>query len=323
MTLRFYSRVIFFCINLCERLKISTCLSCIVLLMYTIVTHSGSFDPDDVLAVAAVQLYLGVGVVKIVRSRDENIIAAADWVIDVGGKYDVAKHRFDHHQNGVPERANGVPYSAFGLIWKEYGKLICDSQVVANDIEKNLVLAIDAADNHMMVTQSINQEVSPFEFFDVIDVLKPVRGTDETYDSEFVKAVDWARGLLKRLIAHGKANIVLQELIKKQYEAAEDKRLVIFDEPMPRYALAGFDDVQVMVAPTPANDVTNWIATVVPIDSRKFQNRVLFPLDWAGLENDELVNVSGIEEAIFCHKERYIFVGKTRAAAIAAAERII
>ena len=83
--------------------------------MQKVVTHSGSFDPDDVLAVASLQLYLGVENVEIIRSRCMEVIEAADWVVDVGGFYDLSTNRFDHHQNGVPQRDNGVPYSALGL----------------------------------------------------------------------------------------------------------------------------------------------------------------------------------------------------------------
>lgn len=287
--------------------------------MQTIVTHSGSFDPDDVLAVAATQLYLGVDTVQIVRSRDENIIAMADWVIDVGGNYHPATHRFDHHQNGVPQRANGVPYSAFGLIWKEYGAQICDSVAVAAEIEEKLVFPIDAADNHIMVCEPNHLGVSAFEFFDVIDILKPVQGTEETYDSEFLKAVDFARDLLKRMIKHGKAKVMMRSMIQAKYNELEDKRLMIFDESISRYELADYEEVQVIVSPSPASDVSDWIASVVPEGNRVFKNRVNFPIGWAGLLNKELAEVSGIEGAVFCHKERYIFVAKTKAAAIAAA----
>lgn len=287
--------------------------------MQTIVTHSGSFDPDDVLAVAAVQLYLGVDVVNIVRSRDEEVIASADWVIDVGGKYNPVTHRFDHHQNGVPKRQNGVPYSAFGLIWKEYGAQICDSVLVANEIEEKLVFPIDAADNHIAVCEPNHLGVSAFEFFDVIDIFKPVRGTEETYDSEFLKAVEWARNLLKRMIKHGKARVVMRTMIQTQYNQADNKRLLVFDEPVPRYELVGYEGVQVIVSPTPASDVSDWIAMVVPEGSRVFANRAVFPTEWSGLLNEELEAVSGIAGAVFCHKERYIFVAKTKAAAIAAA----
>ncbi len=295
----------------------------IVLTMQTIVTHSGSFDPDDVLAVAALKLYL-VGVeVKIVRSRDKKVIDDADWVIDVGGCYDLATQRFDHHQNGLPLRDNSIPYSAFGLVWKEFGVSICDSEEVADRIEKRLVFPIDAADNHIPVSKPSHPDIEPFEFFDVIDVFKPVWGSDEDFDSEFHLAVEFAQKLLERMIKHAKGKVVINEMIQDRYDSSEDKSILIFSEPVPRYSLVDYEDVKIIVSPVPATDVPNWMAGVVPKKGETFVNKVNFPEKWTGLSDDELVEASGIDEAVFCHKERYVFVAKTKAGALAAARKAI
>ena len=77
--------------------------------MQKIITHSGSFHSDDIFAVATLQLHFGVENVEVIRTRDEEIIASGDIVVDVGGVYDAEKQRFDHHQNGAPVRDNGIP----------------------------------------------------------------------------------------------------------------------------------------------------------------------------------------------------------------------
>jgi len=287
--------------------------------MQTVVTHSGSFDPDDVLAVASLQLYLGIDQIKVVRSRQEEVINKADWAVDVGGKYDVAARRFDHHQNGVPKRDNGVPYSAFGLVWKEFGEIIAGSKEAADHIEKRLVLPIDAADNHVTVCHPGHAEVTAFEFFDVIDTFKPVWGSSEDFDGQFMKAVEFARGMLKRMIAHGQAHGEMQDMVKEHYEAANEKSILHFPEPVPRHALVEYEDVTVVVSPVPASDVNNWMAAVVPVQHRGFQNRAVFPEDWAGLVEEELEEVCHIDGAVFCHKERYIFVADSKEGATKAA----
>jgi uncharacterized UPF0160 family protein len=287
--------------------------------METVVTHSGSFDPDDVLAVATLQLHLGVENLKVIRSRNAEVIEKADWVVDVGGKYDAATRRFDHHQNGVPKRENGVPYSAFGLLWKEFGVVITDSQEAADYIEKKLVQPIDAADNHVTVCHPTQADVAAFELYDVIDALKQVWGSEESFDSQFPVAVDLARGLLLRLIAHGKSQQAMEAMIREQYEADKQKAVLEFSEPVPRHALVTYEEVQVVVSPVTAEDVDHWMAAVVPVHPRSFQNRAIFPEAWAGLVHEELIAVSGIEGAVFCHKERYIFVAETKAAAMKAA----
>lgn len=290
--------------------------------MQTVVTHSGSFDPDDVLAVATLQIHLGVDNLEIIRSRDMEVIDKADWVVDVGGKYDPAAKRFDHHQNGVPRRENGVPYSAFGLVWREFGEEICKSSEVADQVEKKIILPIDAADNHVTVCHPGQSGINAFELFDVIDTLKPVWASGEDYNSQFLQAVKFARGLLQRLIAHAKAQVKMQEMIFEQYNTAEQKAVLQFTEPIPRHALVEYDDVQVIVSPVTADDVEHWMAAVVPVQLRGFQNRVVFPEVWAGLEHEELAIESGIEGAVFCHKERYIFVADSKEGALKAAHHV-
>lgn len=287
--------------------------------MHTVVTHSGSFDPDDVLAVATLQLYLGVDEVEILRSRRTEVVETADWVVDVGGVYDVERNRFDHHQNGVPSRDNGIPYSAFGLIWRELGVKITGSVEAAAYVEQKLVLPIDAADNHVTVCHPSNAHVTAFELFDVIDVLKPVWGSEESFDDQFPKAVELARLVLQRLIAHGQAQAEMHAMITSEYEADPQKAVLEFSEPVPRHALVEYEEVQVVVSPVTAEDVEHWMAAVVPVKGRGFQNRAIFPEKWGGLVFEELEAVSGIEGAVFCHKERYIFVAETKESALKAA----
>lgn len=287
--------------------------------MYTVVTHNGSFDPDDVLAVATLQLQFGKESLQIIRSRDEATITAADFVVDVGGVYDPECQRFDHHQNGVPKRDNGIPYAAFGLVWLEYGEELTGSVEAAAEIERKIVLPIDAADNHITVCHPGQAGVGAFEFFDMIDALKPVWDSEESFDEQFLIAVDFARELLVRLIAHTNADHELQAYVHSVYESDNTKSVLVFDRPVGRHALVEYEDVRVVVVPKQAADSTHWDAMVVPTKERGFQNRVLFPETWAGLSEGELEAVSKIDGAVFCHKERYIFVAKTRNAALKAA----
>jgi uncharacterized UPF0160 family protein len=87
-----------------------------------LVTHNATFHADDIFATATLSLLLG-GKVKVIRTRDEEIIRTGDYVYDVGGEYDASINRFDHHQKGgAGKRENGIPYAAFGLLWKTYGE---------------------------------------------------------------------------------------------------------------------------------------------------------------------------------------------------------
>ena len=291
--------------------------------MQTIVTHSGSFDPDDVLSVAAVSLYLGKGNFQIIRSREKSVIDQADWVLDVGGVYDPATRRFDHHQLDVPTRENGVPFSALGLVWQEIGEKICGSASVAKSVETNLVLPIDAADNQMIVCDPVHPSVTSFEFYDVINTYKPAWGSAEDFDVGFNRAVSFARTLLRRMIAHGQGDEVMHALLKKTYDDAEDKKLLIFDKPVMRNELADYQEARVFVCPVLGVDSTNWMAVAVPRKNGSFHNRAIFPPAWGGLSDKALEAASGIAGAVFCHKELYIFVATTKEAALEAASQHI
>jgi uncharacterized UPF0160 family protein len=291
--------------------------------MQTIVTHSGSFDPDDVLAAATVSIYLGEGNYEIVRSRDEEVINKADWVLDVGGKYDPELKRFDHHQNGVPKRENGVPYSAFGLVWLEIGEKICASASIAEKIDIKLVQPIDAADNQVEVCCECHIGLESFEFFDVINTFKPAWGSIENHDVGFNRAVSFARKLLRRMIAHGQGDEKMKTLIQSVYDSSEAKEILVFDEPIVRAIVSDFEEVKVFVSPVFGVSVSNWMAVSVPKQNEEFKNRAIFPESWAGLSGEELEKESGIDGAIFCHKELYIFVAKTKEASLQAASKFI
>ena len=63
-----------------------------------IATHSGSFHADDVFGVG---ILMGVFPAHaLIRTRDQARIDAADFAVDVGGVWDAATGRFDHHQRG-------------------------------------------------------------------------------------------------------------------------------------------------------------------------------------------------------------------------------
>lgn len=61
--------------------------------------------------------------IDLVRSRDSSILAQCDILVDVGGVYDVAAQRFDHHQRGFEEvfgegGYNKTKLSSAGLVYK-------------------------------------------------------------------------------------------------------------------------------------------------------------------------------------------------------------
>jgi uncharacterized UPF0160 family protein len=288
--------------------------------MKKVVTHDGSFHSDDVFAVAALQLLFAQEVVEIVRVPKDLSSIEADFVVDVGGVYDHERRRYDHHQPGAPVRENGIPYAAFGLVWRHYGADICGSEAVATKLDTILVQPIDAPDNGMTLSAPLRTDVRPVELYQVVASFAPPWGSDDNKDEAFLAAVDWARSFISRLIRNTHAIVELEVLVREVYEASADKRLLEFLVPVPAEALISYPDVQVIVSPDTREQDASWRATVVKKAYGSFESRVSFPEAWAGLRSTDLQAVSGISDAVFCHKARFLFVARSRESALEAAQ---
>jgi len=266
----------------------------------TIATHNGNFHADDVFSVAALKNIFPS--FKLVRTRDLDLIARADIVLDVGGEYDADADRFDHHQRGgAGERENGIPYSSFGLIWKKYGLEICQgNQDVANAVDAGLVSTIDAIDcghgEGVYKGISLSQTISMFN---------PTWQEDSHFDECFDEAVDFASRVLARFIASAHGGTSAKAIVADAIDNAEDPRVIVLEKytPWKRTVQALSEEALYMVYPSMSG---HWRIQTVPVELGSFENRKSLPKEWAGLSDDELKEVTGIDDAMFCHNGLFI-----------------
>jgi len=266
----------------------------------TIVTHNGNFHADDVFSIAAFKCILPS--FKLIRTRDVALIANADIVIDVGGEYDADTDRFDHHQRGgAGERENGIPYSSFGLIWQKYGLEICQgNQDVANAVDAGLVSNIDAIDcGHVEGASkgiSLSQTISMFN---------PTWQEEGNFDACFDEAVDFASQVLTRFIASAKGGISAKDIVAKAIDTAEDPRVIVLEKytPWKRTVHALSEEALYVVYPSQTGE---WRIQTVPVELDSFEDRKSLPKQWAGLSDNELKEVTGIDDAMFCHNGLFI-----------------
>lgn len=291
--------------------------------MIKIVTHSGGFHTDDVFAVATLQLLYGKENVEITRTRDEGLIAVADVVVDVGGVYDVEAKRFDHHQNGGPVRDNDIPYAAFGLVWREYGEEVSGSLEVAAEIERLLVLAVDAGDSGVNLYTLNNPEVVPYELYQITRSFLPEWSSGKDKDEAFFQAVDFARTLLSRIIVQKQAEQKMKTIIAENYQSSTDKRVLVFDVSVSHMACVEYPEVLVMVCPDDPAANDNWTATAIRKEYGTFDTRVSFPNEWRGLRGEELTAASGISDAVFCHKGGFLFVAGNKEGVMEAVGKVV
>lgn len=71
-------------------------------------THNGTFHCDEALACFMLKCLPKFKNAEIIRSRDESVLKECDIVVDVGGVYDPAIDRYDHHQRGFTETLTSV-----------------------------------------------------------------------------------------------------------------------------------------------------------------------------------------------------------------------
>lgn len=93
-----------------------------------IATHNGTFHCDEALACGLLRHLAPYKEASIVRTRDTSTIDGASIVVDVGGVYDHAKLRYDHHQGDfhhtmvTDKKTYLTRLSSAGLVYKHYGK---------------------------------------------------------------------------------------------------------------------------------------------------------------------------------------------------------
>ncbi|PWQ93890.1 MYG1 family protein [Leucothrix arctica] len=268
--------------------------------MKTVVTHNGNFHADDVFSVAALKSILPA--FELVRTRKPELISKADIVIDVGGEYDPEAGRFDHHQRGgAGERENGIPYSSFGLIWKKYGLELCDgNQEVADSVEGSLVSEIDAIDcGHVVgVAQgiSLSQTISMFN---------PTWQEDSHFDECFDEAVSFASRVLTRFIASANGGISAKAIVAKAIEEAADPRVIVLEQYTPwKRTVHKLSEVALYVVYP--SSTGQWRVQTVPVEPGSFEDRKPLPSAWAGLSDDALKEVTGLDDAMFCHNGLFI-----------------
>ncbi len=289
--------------------------------MKTIVTHNASFHTDDVFSVATLFLLYGKENCRVIRTRDEEKIKEADYVVDVGLVYDEDKNRFDHHQlKGAGNRENGVPFASFGLVWKKFGKELCGSDLVAERIDKTLVQYVDGLDNGFSMTKPVIPEVIPFDINILVKLYSPTWKEEGDWDNNFFQCVDWAMLVLGRLITVSKDIEKARDSIIETYYSSSDKKIIIFDKDQDfgRETILDvlIDFPEPVYAVLYRSDANNWQTLAIRKNLSSFESRKPFPESWRAKIDGELDKVTGLDGTVFCHRSGFMCIVKSKETAI-------
>ncbi len=305
-----------------------------------VVTHSGVFHADDVIAYlilnARYQLsYVG----SFRRTRDQAIIDAADIAFDVGGVCDPENGRYDHHQRGgAGTRSNGVPYAAAGLIWRRYGFEFCeryaakygiaDTEALELAVDESVIQGIDALDNGdltgwMPKLSGTNVKVDVNTLSALVSSFNPASLIEDAYPEDFndafMEAANAIWPFFERLII-GEVNRLKGESIVRSCDHGD--AIMVLDPfcQWQEIVIEEMPHVQFVVFRNPEG---TWMVQVVPIAIGSFDARKPLPAAWAGLRDDAFSEATGVGDAVFCHPARFICGAKSRTGAHFLAEQAL
>ena len=155
---------------------------------------------------------------------------------------------------------------------------------------------------------------------DVMALWKPEWDSESDMDIAFKEACALARAVISKALAHAKADIEEKAFVRSVYELSPEKDVLVFSKQVSSLNLVEYPEVLAMVCP---NEEGNWNGVMVRETYDSFKTRKQFPETWAGLRDQELAAVSGIPDAVFCHKARFFFVAKSKESALEAVKKAL
>lgn len=279
-----------------------------------VATHSGPFHADEVFACALLRVFLGEDV-ELLRTRDPLLVAQADVAIDVGGEYDPSRRRFDHHQRSY---LGSLSSAGMVLSWLEHtGKL---STHLAAQLRADWVEYIDAVDTGRRSPGGGVPCISV-----IVGVLAEQAHSPADFDLRFLEAVGMCEGVLRGLCAMEHRSQEASGAVARAMRQAEATgcRVLVFDRHY-KWKRAYFEQggahhpSDYVLFP---DDDGSWRLLGIPGETSGFALKRPLPAQWAGLVDDELSRAVGVADAKFCHKNRFLAVFGSEAAARAAIRR--
>lgn len=281
-------------------------------------THNGRFHADDVMATAILKQIFDI---ELIRTRDNDILKDLDIV------YDVGRGEFDHHGIEKKYRENGIPYAACGLIWRQFGKEVIkfkenslkEEEVsdIFHYIDRVLIEGIDALDNGVR----IQQDIPIMHISKIISGFNPPWYLDDSIDNAFMEAVKLAKIVFENTFNSRISVIKSKENIITAFENRTNPKILILEQFSPwGEILRNIDEkeeVLFVIYPKDDNYAIQTVRDKGGTDKKKLPN------SWAGKENDELEEITGVEDAVFCHSGRFIAVAKSMEGILKMADLVI
>lgn len=319
-----------------------------------VLTHDGIFHADEIMSCAVLQL-LYDGELEITRSRkfadDPEKAKEFDLILDIGGRYDANKY-FDHHQTGGAgvREENGIQYATFGLIWKEYGIRFIERALMAMDTRMYGLTSEEIAAIHK------EMDLLLISFFDAHDNGELIHGVSRTNSNKGIVLEDYnipqfmalfnpiamvedfnslsQHNEFRALVEILGVTFLRRVVLKKVSRILGVKMIQELDKGEPILILDRFCEWNTPVLSRPHIKFVVYpriegdgFTVQVGKNTLGFGTletlRCPFPEEWAGKRGKEFADLTGIEDAFFCHRNRYLASAGSKGGAIKLAQQAL
>ncbi|XP_015785174.1 UPF0160 protein [Tetranychus urticae] len=331
-------------------------------LVKKICTHNGVFHCDDVLACFLLKQLPEYKDSPIIRTRDPKVIEECDIVVDVGGVYDHSKCRYDHHQRDFnftlnkldPQKPFDIKLSSAGLVYYHYGRTIINNileqqglfdsedkyqtDILFDTIYESFIQEIDAIDNGVSICEGKPRYTINSDLSTRVGHLRPhwnEESTNEVLYERFQKAMDLVgQEFHERVSYYSKVWYPAKKYVK---QAVRDRKTVhpsgtIIDLslngglPWKEHLFAVEKEMDIVgeIKFAIFQDLSkDWRVCCVPIFAKSFTLRTPLHIEWRGLRDEKLSQVSDIPDCIFVHATGFIGGARTREACVAMAVKTL
>lgn len=295
---------------------------------------SGHFHADEALAIYLLRLLPHYLSSPLLRTRDPAQLATCHTVVDVGGEYDPASNRYDHHQRTFttmfPNRT-ATKLSSAGLVYLHFGRAIIAQQtawpldhdnvtLLYEKLYTDFVEAIDANDNGVSSTPDAEKRFKDFgltipSIVSDMNTNRPGEALDE--DALFDRASAFIGGVFaQKLHLANSAWLPARATVAKAYADRKDVhpsgRVIVLPQagtPWKEHlygcekdeagtdAAAADDPSKVfyVLYPENATEDAKWRVQAVSVAEGSFESRKPLPENWRGVRDEELDGVMGAD----------------------------
>lgn len=297
------------------------------------VTHSTVFHADEAFGVGLCRMINPD--IQVIRTLEPEKYADDETII-----FDIGMGEYDHHQ---PDKAvrpitdgyyldkdklrQPIPYCAFGLLWRDFGHILCPTQLAWERVDRELVIPIDKADNGVG-TNPLSQMIKNMNpAWDQKSLRLPLRGLQDPHsenpidgidfiDDSFNRAVVLAMTCLSATVKQANASARAVLAVSEAYLSSPSEKILVMDKYMPYLDAIKSDKYKDCLFVVYPSQRGGWNVQTLPKEPGVLENRMDFPTNWLGHADAE----RGIH---FAHPSNFLIACDTKEQAIKVAEEAI